>query len=247
MENKHLFAVYVDIPLAAAIQELVRLQSEALWTRIVKVLRLRAQEHVVLFNKEQHVELKLTEATFAAKNTVQGVVVAVNNFVKLRPTITLLQGIPKKSVFEEIIYNAAQLGVETIVPIKTAKSIVGEFSPKERERFESIMIAACEQAKQFVVPRIANQMNLQAALVNINPGAMKIVFDSAGQSCIDVVPASVASEDVVVLFGSEAGLTDQELSQAVACGFAKVRLTPTILRSEDAPLLGIGMLRSFIA
>lgn len=247
MKNKHLFAVSVDISLPSSSgRDLVELRSEALWMRIVKVLRLRAGERVVLFNKELHVELVLSEATFSAKNIVYGVVATSNKIVPLQPGITLLQGVTKKTVFEEIIYNAAQLGVETIIPVKTEKSATGEFSLKEIGRFESIMIAACEQAKQFVVPQLAQSVNLQKVLATIKPDSLKIVFDSTGNSYTDSTPSHVMNNDIVVLFGSEGGLTDQELSQVVQSGFRKVRLTSTILRSEDAPLLGIGMLRSFI-
>ena len=109
------------------------------------------------------------------------------------------------------------------------------------------MVAACEQAKQFVIPKLVSPVPLQEVLEKLTPAAMKIVFDSTGDSCIGIVSACISRNDVVVLFGSEAGLTDQELLHVTQYGFSKVRLTQTILRSEDAPLLGIGMLRSFIA
>ena len=247
MENKHLFAVAVDEALPAQHGESVRLLNEQLWTRVVKILRLRAGERVILFNKEYQIELELLESTFSTKNAVCGVVRAESVIVPWQPAITLLQGVTKKSAFEEILYNAAQLAVGTIVPIKTTKSVTGDFSPKEMSRFSNIMIAACEQAKQFVIPQLVAPVSLQDALILIKPAATKIVFDSSGNSCMDVVTACMKNADIVTLFGSEGGLTDQELSQVVASGFAKVRLTPTILRSEDAPLLGIGMVRSFIA
>lgn len=246
MENKHLFTVFVDALLPKCVGDICKLQSDALWLRVVKVLRLRAQERLILFNKALRIEIKVSQETFSSKNILYGIVEVVDTVFSMQPSITLLQAITKRPAFEEIIYNAAQLGVETIVPIKTAKSTSTDFSLKELARFENIMIAACEQAKQFCIPKILPQKSLQEVLTTISSLSMKIVFDSTGRSCVDILSVLPESKEIVVLFGCEAGLNYQELLDAEQHGFNKIRLTPTILRSEDAPLLGIGMIRSFI-
>ena len=238
--DKHLFALYTVAQINDA-----SIRDEALWVRIVKVLRLRADSKVILFNNTHTLTLTLSTATFTSKNIIHGDINQRTSIIPLAPTITLLQGIPKKSVFEEIIYNAAQLGVASIVPVCSNKAHDLGFSPKEQERFRSIMITACEQAKQFVVPTISAPVNFEQAMAM--KADIKILFDSNGIPYRELLPQCKKTSQLSVLFGPEGGLTEQEIIMAQAAGFTSTQLTPTILRSEDAPLVGIGLLRTLIA
>ena len=246
MINKHLFALYTTAQLPTQNNIAYQLKDADLHSRVTKILRLREKEKFILFNGSTHLTITLSNETFSSKNTIHGHVNEIGISTPLKPTISLLQGIPKKAVFEEIIYNAAQLGVSDIIPIKTAKSHNFEFSIKEMTRFNNIMIAACEQAKQFVIPQLAAPISLSESLKNITMSSLNIVFDSTGVSCETLLSQMIASDQISVLFGPEGGLTDQELMMVNQENFIKSRLTQTILRSEDAPLLGIGLLRSLI-
>ena len=151
-----------------------------------------------------------------------------------------------KAVLEEIVYNAAQLGVTSIVPLQTTKAHALPFSAKETERLFKIMIAACEQAKQFAIPQLKNPISLKEAVEDYQ-AERQLVFDSTGKSCASFFSSLKIPASLTVAFGPEGGLTDEELATLEEASFEKVQLTPTILRSEDAPLLGIGLLRSLIA
>ncbi len=245
MLNKHLFAIYTKAQLPTHVDLPWQIQDVDLWLRITKILRLREGAEFILFNGSTQVTLTLDHGTFLSKNIVHGRIVEVSTSKPLQPTVTLLQGIPKKTVFEEIIYNAAQLGVATIVPVKTDKAHPLDFSAKEITRFTSIMIAACEQAKQFIVPVIATPITLQSVLTKMSD--KNIVFDSSGSLCEMLLPKIKLAQHISVLFGPEGGLTDQELIIVEQSNFIKSRLTPTILRSQDAPLVGIGLLRTLIS
>ncbi|MBM3887238.1 RNA methyltransferase, partial [Candidatus Dependentiae bacterium] len=109
----------------------------------------------------------------------------------------------------------------------------------------NIMIAACEQAKQFTLPSITTPISFEQAMTIA--ADTKIIFDSNGASYKDLLVTCKKASSVAVLFGPEGGLIDQEITAAQTSGFISTQLTKTILRSEDAPLLGIGILRTFIA
>lgn len=295
--DKHLFALYTVAEINDA-----SIKDEALWVRIVKVLRLRAGSKVILFNNTHTLTLTLSARTFTSKNIIHGDINQRTSIIPLAPTINLLQGIPKKSVFEEIIYNAAQLGVASIVPVCSKKAHDLGFSQKEQERFRSIMINACEQAKQFVVPTIRPPVSFEQAISllmsfetqpsvapqdereslshlntlglintsaiiprktlsltahpeethrvvskNMSGKHIKILFDSNGIPYRELLPQCKKTSQLTVLFGPEGGLTEQEIIIAQAAGFTSTQLTTNILRSEDAPLVGIGLLRTLIA
>lgn len=251
MLNKHLFAVYTKTLLLTQNGQQFRLQDTDLWLRITKILRLREGEQVILFNGSARITITLDHGTFLSKNMVHGQIVEASTSNPQKPEITLLQSLPKKAVFEEILYNAAQLGVTSIVPVITDKAHSLDFSPKEMIRFTNIIISACEQAKQFVLPVIEKPVKLAEALKGLDPRVRKddmgVLFDSTGVSCDTLLPQLKKAQHITVLFGPEGGLTDQEMILIEQSGFIKSRLTPTILRSEDAPLVGIGLLRSLIS
>jgi 16S rRNA (uracil1498-N3)-methyltransferase len=242
--DKHIFACYVDQPLTATPATAYAVMNASLAQRITQVLRLRAGEQVQLFNGEVAITLALDDPKTMSKNQIRGYVVTAIPTVQLAPAITLLQCMPKKSVFEEIVYNAAQLGVNSIVPVRSAKSQELAFTPKEQERLRNIMIAACEQAKQFILPTITASLAYEQALARAADA--KIVFDATGAKVVDQIGQYKQAGSIAVLFGSEAGLTQPEIEKARSAGFVSTRLTRSILRSEDAPLLGIGLLRTLI-
>lgn len=247
MANKHLFALHVPFSLPVKVGESFQIADPESWQRIVKILRLREGEQVILFNGQTHIILYLIRLAFNPKQPlIVGEVVESYSSTPLSPHITLLQGIPKKAVLEEIVYNAAQLGVTSIVPLQTTKAHALPFSAKETERLFKIMIAACEQAKQFAIPQLKNPISLKEAVEDYQ-AERQLVFDSTGKSCASFFSSLKIPASLTVAFGPEGGLTDEELATLEEASFEKVQLTPTILRSEDAPLLGIGLLRSLIA
>ena len=67
----------------------------------------------------------------------------------LTPQITLYIGLAKQNNWPEILYSAAQLGITTIQPIITERA---QTKLPAEHRLQQIMISACEQAKQFMLP-----------------------------------------------------------------------------------------------
>lgn len=246
VDNKHLFAVFTPHALTVSTNNLLIIKDDFLFMRFTKVLRLRANDRVILFNGEMHVLATLGDDYAASKNCLKLSVVESHQTVLLEPKITLLQAMPKKPVFETIIYNAAQLGVDTIIPVQSEKSHELAFSPKEVERFSNIMIAACEQAKQFKIPKIMPPQKLIQGLDLQAAACSKILFDSTGKPFQDCLTLVKQSNKIAVLFGSEGGFTSSELDLIQHKDYQNYKLTPTILRSEEAPLVAIGAFRCMI-
>jgi 16S rRNA (uracil1498-N3)-methyltransferase len=243
--NKHVFALSTAAQIAFKENSMSCIRDEDLWERITKILRLKAGEDVIIFNTSTALTLTLKPETFTTKNSVYGLIKENKAITPLQPNITLLQGIPKKSDFEDIIYNATQLGVATIVPVRTNKAVDLAFSPKELERFSNIMIAACEQAKQFCIPTLTAPISFEQGMTL--SAETKILFDSNGTNCQERLRQLEKATHIAVLFGPEGGLTDQEIATAQAANFLNTKLTPTILRAKDAPLVGLGLMRTLIA
>ena len=83
------------------------------------------------------------------------------------PRVTLFQGVAKGDKMDSIVRQAVEVGVERIVPLMTARSVVRLDQAKRAakgERWRRIAKSAAEQAKRSSVPDVSDPVDLKAAL-----------------------------------------------------------------------------------
>lgn len=238
-DNRHTFACFFQEQSASFSGDVVTVADKPLYQRVSTVLRLREGDNLILFSTT-HVYSGVLEAE--KKNVIILTAVKRELSSSLNPSLVLVLPLLKKSSFEDALYAAAQMGVTEIVPFKTQKSqYKGDFEG-ERERMTSIMIAACEQAKQFVLPALKSPVTVEVA-VKAEAG-QKLLCDVDGEKLSSVLTTS-AQKSLALSMGPEGGLTEQERELFIKNGWKPVLFTPSILRSIDMVLVGIGLLRSW--
>ncbi|MFA6526953.1 MAG: RsmE family RNA methyltransferase [Candidatus Babeliales bacterium] len=252
--EKHCFALYCPT-LATHLEHLTRqngisLINPELWNRITNILRLKHDDHFQLFDGNHCVTIQLDKQTFATKKMIVGTVLEVVPLTPLTPTITVYQGLTKKEAFEDIVYAAAQLGVTHLQPIICDKTQRAWYGDKELIRVTSIMTAACEQSKQFALPSIQNPITFEQALGQTQTKKpFACAFETDGKklsALLDIITAKPASS-INLFIGPEGGFSDRELDLFNDHKVERYRLTPTVLRSQEAFLVGVGVLRSITA
>lgn len=242
--NKHTFALYCK-SLPEPSGRTLTITDKELFHRATTILRLKANETVILFDGRYHSTCKLLEETYKHKNTISAHVIHYEKSAPIKPRIQLYQGITKKTAFEEIVYNAAALGVSTIIPLTTKKADVGWWNNKSLERLQNIAITACEQAKNFTLPNLHSPQPFQT-IFEPQPNALNIVFDPTGKSLPQTIGEVHQSDlPINVAVGPEGGFTSEELNILRMRSFIPCKLTPTILRSVEAVTVGIGVIRCF--
>ncbi len=249
MKNeRHIFAVYVptltELLAERTVGDVFTIKDKEVWNRIFTVLRLRDESQVIFFDAVSNVQCKLGGE--GAKNSVASIIQQRSCNAVLQPPIILYQGLTKKSTFEEIVYTAAQLGVTTIVPVITEK--IHKVWPLEYEqtRLHNIMIAACEQSKNFTLPKIAAPLQITNLSAHVNKAYASILLDPQGELLTQYcAPLQKTAPGINLFLGAEGGITEIEHASLVGHGFMPKRLCSSILRSQDAALLALGMLRSF--
>ncbi len=240
--NKHLFALFVEqLP---ALHGTLNFKDADLWNRITRVLRLHTGDHLILFDSKNSLEIILDEATFASKKNIVGEIISSKITEPLFPTLYFYPCITKKTDFEEIIYTATQMGASHIVPVISEKVQRKWGGDKERKRLKKIMIAACEQSKQFALPALEQPIKLPGIALNKND--FGICFDAHGKTFSSFSQQESNKKNLHVVCGPEGGLTDKELNLLQIKGFQKFALTPTILRARDAAVVGLGILRTLL-
>ncbi|HVI39426.1 MAG TPA: 16S rRNA (uracil(1498)-N(3))-methyltransferase [Anaerovoracaceae bacterium] len=160
--------------------------------------------------------------------------------------ITLFQGIPKQGKMETIIQKTVELGVYSIVPVFTDRSVVidhGNFH-KKIERWQKIADEAVKQCKRGIIPQIQREMMFQDMLNAIVKYEL-ILFPYENEEnysikdCLKKITEK--PQKAAVIIGPEGGFSDQEAEALIKIGAQSVSLGKTILRTETAGMTAIAM------
>jgi len=178
--------------------------------------------------------------------------------------IILLQALPEKERMELIIQKATELGVSTIVPFKSEKSISleeRETKQKKAHRWQEIAIKAVQQSRRARVPKVEHYRPFAEALEYCREEGLKILlWEKEGESLKEVLKRFSAlhpplkkegdggfktnrPERVCIMVGPEGGFTGEEVTLAKNQGFVPVKLGQRILRTETAAITLIGILQ----
>ncbi|BCM25866.1 16S rRNA (uracil(1498)-N(3))-methyltransferase [Methyloradius palustris] len=213
-------------------------------THAARVLRMQAGDKAILFNGDGFDYL--AELTSVSKSQVGVKIISsqlISNESPLK--ITLLQGISAGDRMDFTIQKAVEMGVSSIQPISTQRSVVklsAERAEKRIEHWQNVMISACEQSGRAIVPEIAAPVSLAQWFSKKPSFDLGITLaPSATQSLKEL---SKPTGNICLLIGAEGGLTDDEINLASLQGFKPVTLGKRILRTETAALAAIAAMQT---
>ncbi len=227
----------------------IKFDDENLIHRLFGVVRKRAGQEIILFDDRNHVNCVIIDcnkrfATLELSN------IQLN--VPVKPSIIVCMGLTKKPAFEEIVYGCSALGVHAILPLLSRQVERDWLHEKELPRLERISIAAREQAKSFCRTELFMPIELSQLASRVleltQENAPRIVFEASTKGFYDLAAELCIQkpEQMALLFGPEGGFLNEEIAQVQSDGFIAASLTPTILRSEEAVLVGTGALLSLL-
>ncbi len=160
--------------------------------------------------------------------------------------ITLFQGVPKQGKMETIIQKNVELGVYSIVPVFTDRSVVidhGNFH-KKIERWQKIADEAVKQCKRGIIPQIHREMQFQDMLNDLVKYDLIIFpYENEENYTIKEFLRSIEKKPMkaAVIIGPEGGFSDKEAEALIKIGARSVTLGKTILRTETAGMAAVAM------
>ncbi|MFQ4139965.1 16S rRNA (uracil(1498)-N(3))-methyltransferase [Nodosilinea sp. PGN35] len=153
--------------------------------------------------------------------------------------IALAIALPKGSGFDEVVRQSTELGVSTLQPVISDRTL-HQPNPKKLERWQRIAAEATEQSERLLLPEILPPLPWRDYLQQPWEGYRWLcVARGDAPHLLRVAQASDPTVPAVVATGPEGGWTEAEVAGAIAAGFQPVSLGPSILRAVTAPLAAL--------
>ncbi|MEH7303915.1 16S rRNA (uracil(1498)-N(3))-methyltransferase [Neobacillus drentensis] len=214
---------------------------------IVKVMRMQIGDQIICVDQEgKQAVCALAEITDTS--VVADVVQWEDKVSELPITITIASGLPKGDKLEWIIQKGTELGAHQFLPFSAARSVVKwdeKKAEKKIDRWQKIAKEAAEQSHRSFLPDVTSVITFKDLLVKSKDFHYKLVaFEEESRNGETSVFAATLKkmnkgDTLLIVFGPEGGLTDEEVKQLRDSDFAVCGLGPRILRTETAPLYAL--------
>jgi len=153
--------------------------------------------------------------------------------------LALATAVPKGERFDWLVEKATELGVERLIPIATARSVVQPGEPK-LIRLRRSIIEASKQCHRDRLMIIEPPMEWARVVQSARP-LLRFLADPEGCP-VAAWPAIERGRAATLAVGPEGGFTPAERELAIQAGWVAICLSVNTLRIETAGLAGCAAL-----
>jgi 16S rRNA (uracil1498-N3)-methyltransferase len=162
--------------------------------------------------------------------------------------ITLICALPKGNNFDDIVRACTELGVTTILPAISDRTLLNP-SPQKLQRWRKIAQEAAEQSERLLIPTIAEPQVLPLIFSQLPARSYKYLCEARGEhphllACLQ--STQLTDFPTLVAIGPEGGWTDAEIDLALQHDFQLVSLGRQILRTITAPIVALSIVTAAI-
>ena len=211
--------------------------------RHIHVLRLNAGDNITLFNSTgSDFDATLQEI---GKRHAQCHITTQRQPENESPLkITLIQAISSGERMDFTLQKSVELGVCAIQPIISERCVVrlsGERADKRVQRWQDIVIAACEQSGRSIVPPVQPIVSLSDYLRQMPRHEPHLMMSLRRATTLhDIAPAP---QTLRLMIGPEGGWTPAEEQAALEAGVQTITLGKRVLRTETAALAALAAMQ----
>lgn len=215
--------------------------SEAATQHVARVLRMKVGDQITLFNG-QGSEFLCTLVRVDKRHVDVDIITQTSLSRSSALKIHIGQAISRGERMDYAIQKATELGMSCMTPLLTERCEVrlnNERRDKRTQHWQQVATSACEQSLRNELPLIRPIQSLQEWLSNVDADLKLVLHHHTEQPLGDFPqPASVA-----LLIGPEGGLSETEVTTALAAGFKPVAFGPRVMRTETAPVAAQAILQ----
>lgn len=156
----------------------------------------------------------------------------------------LAQGISSGERMDFTLQKGVEMGVSVFQPLAAVRSVVklaGERADKRVQRWQEIVLAACEQSGRTLVPEVRPIMSVEAWLRQLPGNGAHLLLSPLGSRRL--AELAERPKEVWLMAGPEGGFTAEEEQASLTAGWLPLRLGPRILRTETAALAAVASIQ----
>lgn len=203
---------------------------------LYRVLRLKKGDRFVAMNGRG--ESWIAELAGSSAQILEPLRVAS----ELPISVSLIVALPKSSGFEQIVRCCTELGVSTLVPVVSDRTLLKP-SANKLERWRKLATEAAEQSERQIVPAIWEPTSFSKAIERIADAEVNKYIGVARNGATHLLQCLNLNQadQIVIATGPEGGWTTAEVEKAIAAGFEAVSLGHRILRAVTAPIVALSL------
>lgn len=207
------------------------------------VMRQKKGEFLTIFNgKGLEVKAKITGID---KKSVSYEPITQNQIPAPAHRLCLAQALTKNKAMDLIIQKATELGVSSIVPLASDRSVSqleGDQAESRIEKWRQIAIEAAKQSGQNWLPEFAPVQRVKPYVSGLKAEPVKLIASlqpeakPLKQTLREALEEKGQEAEILLMIGPEGDFTPAEIGEARATGFLPVSLGEIVLRSETAAI-----------
>ena len=204
-----------------------------------KVMRVKANEVISLFNSSGEWEAKVKEII---KGVVEFTVTKKLRQKENLKEVWLAFSPIKSNYFNFMIQKATELGVTKFLPIIFDRTVVRKIN---KERLQKIIIEAAEQSNRINVPSIEKAQNLKKFLSE-NKGKLDLIFTDLNSKNKKLELNKLTNKPICIIIGPEGDFSEDEREKVLSYeGVISIKINQNILRSETEAISTISIVNYF--
>ncbi len=164
-------------------------------------------------------------------------------------SLTLAQAVLKTDRMDDVVRDAAMLGVAAIQPLvtkRTETTIAALLRGARPERWRRVALAAVKQCRRAVLPDIRTPLTLESYLEEPQPALTLMLVEPGAGAVADSLAGLrglPTPSDAAVLIGPEGGWVESEWTAAMGRGARLVTLGHRTLRADAVPVAVVSILQ----
>lgn len=169
-------------------------------------------------------------------------VVEVSEFAEPENKVHLFVAPPRKQKMDALLKQCAEIGVWSIQPIVTERSVSVPEKESVVERWDTLLLEGCKQSGNPFMPEIKPVVPLKSALQMIEPEKVIPFYGATVREGAETAVNCCGLREVAWFVGPEGGFAPDELTMLREAGARPLSLGPWVMRVETAVAAGTAIL-----
>ena len=215
------------------------------------VRRIRVGEQIDLSDGAGTLAHCVVEDT--AKGRLSARVTERVDIMAARPSVTVVQALPKSDRSELAVELATEAGADGFVAWQATRCVARWEGPKVEKglrRWEAVVRSAARQSRRPYIPSVEGVLSTAALTQRVADavaaGAVVLALHESATEPLAELPLAQA-DSLMLIVGPEGGIADEEIAAFAAAGAKAVRLGPSVLRTSTAAAVALGAIGALTA